>query len=195
MAAILNGGLTLDWVRGVLGASWPELYAAAAVPPRPDAPFFLPQLHGERTPYLDPGMRGAWTRLDPRHDRRDLLRAALEGVAFAVREALDCLVEPGERIGCIRLAGGGTRDPGWRQMLADVLGQPLQPVEVAAASALGAADLGARTAGLSSTVRPPRDDPSGTVVPGSNGSLYVDRRRTYRRTVDALRVQPSTTTR
>jgi xylulokinase len=193
MAAILNGGLTLEWVRRVLGATWPELYAAAAVPPRPDDPFFLPQMHGERTPYLDPGMRGAWTRLDPRHDRRDLLRAALEGVAFAVREALDCLVEPDERLGRIRLAGGGTRDEGWRQMLADVLGQPLEPVEVPAASALGAAELGARTAGLR-TARPPRrDDPGPPVVPGSNEALYIDRRRTYRHTVDALRVLPSTT--
>jgi xylulokinase len=190
MAAILNGGLSLDWVRRVLSASWPELYAAA-VPPRPGDPFFLPHLHGERTPYLDPGMRGAWTRLDPRLDRRDLLRAALEGVAFALREALDCLVEPGERIGPIRLAGGGTRDEGWRQMLADVLGQPLEPVEVAAASALGAAELGARAAGLS-TGRRPHGDPSAAVVPGGNESLYADRRRTYRQTVDALRVLPST---
>jgi xylulokinase len=195
MAAILNGGLTLDWVRRVLGASWPELYATAATPPRRDDPFFLPHLHGERTPYLDPGMRGAWTRLDPRHDRRDLMRSALEGVAFAVREALDCLVEPDERIGPIRLAGGGTADPGWRQMLADILGRPLQPVEVAAASALGAAALGARAAGLSTADRPRRDDPASAVVPGGDERLYLDRRRTYRQTVDALRVRPSTTTR
>jgi xylulokinase len=192
MAAILNGGLTLEWVRRVLGASWPELYAAAAVPPRPDDPFFLPHLHGERTPYLDPGMRGAWTRLDPRHDRRDLLRAALEGVAFAVREALDCLAETGDHTATIRLAGGGTTDPGWRQMLADVLGRPLQPVEVAAASALGAADLGARAAGLATTRRPRHDDPSAAVAPGGNATLYIERQRAYRDTVDALRVLPST---
>jgi xylulokinase len=192
MAAILNGGLTLDWVRRVLGASWPELYAAAAVPPRPDDPFFLPHLHGERTPYLDPGMRGAWTRLDPRHDRRDLLRAALEGVAFALREALDCLVEPAERAGTIRLAGGGTTDPAWRQMLADVLERPLHPVEVAAASALGAADLGARAAGLAIARRPRHDDPSAVVVPGGDAPSYIGRRRAYRDTVDALRVLPST---
>jgi xylulokinase len=186
MAAILNGGLTLDWVRRVLGATWAELYAGAAVPPRPDGPFFLPHLHGERTPYLDTGMRGAWTRLDPRHDRRDLLRAALEGVAFAIREALDWLIEPGERMDRIRLAGGGTTDPGWRQMLADVLGQPLEPVEVAAASALGAAELGARAAGLSTARTPPREL-SSAVIPGGDEALYADRRQVFRRTVDALR--------
>ena len=187
MAAILNGGLTLDWVRRVLGASWAELYATAAVPPRPDDPFFLPHLHGERTPYLDPGMRSAWTRLSPRHDRRDLLRAALEGVAFAVREAFDSLVEPGERVDRMRLAGGGTTDPAWRQMLADIIGQPLLPVEVAAASALGAAALGARAAGLPDARPPHRDHASAAVVPGVHEGLYADRRQGFHDTVAALR--------
>src|SRR4030095_9985728 len=89
MGAVLNGGLTLDWVRRTLGADWPELYAAASITPRIAAPYFLPHLNGERTPYLDPGLRGAWTGLDPRHGRTHLLRAALEGVAFVMRDALD----------------------------------------------------------------------------------------------------------
>jgi len=75
-------------------------------------------------------------------------------------------------------------------MLADVLGRPLQPVEVAAASALGAAALGARAAGLATTRRPRHDDPSATVVPGDNTTLYLERRQAYRDTVDALRVLP-----
>ncbi|HEV8569735.1 MAG TPA: FGGY family carbohydrate kinase [Actinoplanes sp.] len=188
MGAVLNGGLTLDWVRRILGASWPELYAAAAVPPRTDDPLFLPHLHGERTPYLDPGMRGAWTRLDPRHDRRDLLRAALEGVAFAVREALDALLQPGEAIDHLRLAGGGTKDPAWRQMLADILGRPLAPVEVAAASGLGAANLGARAAGLPTRRTRPRDDlAAATVLPAAHGDLYCERRQAFHRTLRSLR--------
>jgi xylulokinase len=76
MGAVLNGGLTLGWVCRTLGAGWPELYAAAALPPSPDDPYFLPHLNGERTPYLDPGLRAAWTGLGPRHGRPQLLRAA-----------------------------------------------------------------------------------------------------------------------
>jgi xylulokinase len=184
MAAVLNGGLTLDWVRRALGTGWAELYAAAG-PPRTDDPLFLPHLHGERTPYLDPAMRGAWVRLDPRHDRRDLLRAALEGVAFAVREALDCLLPPGEPIDHLRLAGGGTKDPGWRQMLADVLGRPLVPMEVEAASGLGAALLGARAAGLP-THRAEHAAPP-ALVPSGHADLYAERRQLFHRLVHALR--------
>jgi xylulokinase len=149
MGAVLNGGLTLGWVRHVLGATWHDLYASAAMPPNPDDPVFLPHLHGERTPYLDTGLRGAWTGLNPRHGRAHLLRAALEGVAFAVRDAFDHLVQPGDGVIHLRIAGGGTTDPAWRQMLADILGYPVAPVDVSAASGLGAALLGARAACLS----------------------------------------------
>jgi xylulokinase len=46
----------------------------------------------------------------------------------------------------LRLAGGGTTDPAWRQMLADILGYPLAAVDVSAASGLGAIALAARAA-------------------------------------------------
>jgi xylulokinase len=148
MAAILNGGLALDWARNLLGATWAELYASAATPAQSDDPLFLPHLNGERTPYLDPAMRGAWVGLAPRHDRTRLLRAALEGVALAVRDALECLRGPGAPRDDLRLAGGGSTDVAWRQLLADVLGTTLRAVDVSAASGRGAALLGARAAGL-----------------------------------------------
>ena len=148
MGAVLNGGLTLSWVCRALGATWHDLYASAAVPPSRDDPIFLPHLHGERTPHLDTGLRGAWTGLNPRHDRAHLLRSALEGVAFAVRDALEHLVQPSDGVTHLRIAGGGTTDTAWRKMLADILGYPLAPVDVAAASGLGAALLAARAAGF-----------------------------------------------
>ena len=189
MGAALNGGLTLAWVCRTLGADWPELYAAAATAPRADDPYFLPHLNGERTPYLDPGLRGAWTGLNPRHGRAHLLRAALEGVAFAARDVLGHVLGPGDDAVHLRLAGGGTTDPAWRQMLADVLGHPLDPVEVAAASGLGAALLGARAAGL--PVPAPADRPGGSPAvtePGAaHTDLYRQRHGAFRRKVRALR--------
>jgi xylulokinase len=188
MGAVLNGGLTLAWVGRTLGVGWPELYAAAAGEPRADDPYFLPHLHGERTPHLDPGLRGAWTGLGPGHDRQHLVRAALEGVAFAVRDALEHVVAPGEPVAELRLAGGGTTDPGWQQMLADVLGHPLAPVAVPAASGLGAALLGARAAGLAAAFPPGRTDPAATVRPrGRYADLYDERHQAFRRKVRALR--------
>ena len=147
MAATTNAGLALDWVRTVLAASWEELYAAAASPVAVTDPLFLPHLTGERTPWLDPSMRGSWVGLALAHGRTTLLRAALEGVAFAVRTAMDEVGGPGSP-SVIRLAGGGSTDLAWRQLLADVLGRPLDAVDATAASGRGAALLGGCAAGL-----------------------------------------------
>ncbi len=159
MGATLSAGLSLNWVREVLNATWEELYASASGQ-RADDPVFVPHLSGERTPYCDPALRGSWTSLTLAADRASLLRSALEGTAFAIRDALDALLgspapgelgSPGpgaERPACLRLAGGGTLAAGWRQLLADVLGVPLYAVDVPAASGRGAALLGAIGAGL-----------------------------------------------
>src|SRR5918999_5814271 len=158
MAAIQNAGLALEWARGVLGASWEEVYDEAfKVPPGAGGVVFLPYLSGERTPRFDPGARGAWSGLGLDHGRGHLLRAALEGVAFALREGLEALEDAGTPVPELRLAGGGTASEPWRRMLADVLGRPLRllPDAVASvASARGAALL----AGVASGVyRPTRE--------------------------------------
>ena len=64
-----NVGITLDWVRNLLGATWEELYATAARPRRPDAPRFDPHLTPER---WNPGATGAWTGLTLACEREDL---------------------------------------------------------------------------------------------------------------------------
>jgi xylulokinase len=140
MAATTNAGLALDWVRRVLGATWEESYGAASAPVSDTDPLFLPHLTGERTPWLDAVMRGAWVGLSLDHDRRTMLRAGLEGVAFAIRAAMEALTGP-EPPSSVRLAGGGTTDPAWRQLLADVLGTSLDAVDVPEVSARGAALL------------------------------------------------------
>jgi xylulokinase len=161
MAAIQNAGLALEWVRRVLGVSWRDVYEEAfAVPPGSGDVTFLPYLSGERTPRFDPGARGAWTGLGLDHTRGHLLRAALEGVAFALREALEALEDQGITAPELRLAGGGTGGGSggpWRQLLADVLGRPLWllPDEISSvASARGAAFL----AGLASGIYPSAED-------------------------------------
>ncbi len=75
------------------------------------------------------------------HGRGHLLRAALEGIAFAVRQGLEALLATGVRSTDLRLAGGGSLDPRWRQLLADVLERPLLATPVSDASVLGAALL------------------------------------------------------
>jgi xylulokinase len=146
LAAAQNVGVTLDWVRRTLGASWDELYATAARPWRADTPVFLPYLAGERWDHRGSG--GAWIGLTLAHQRDDLLRAALEGVAFLLRGKLDDLRALGYAPVAIQLAGGGSRHPAWRQLLADALGVPLYPGGDGWLTPRGAALIAAAAIGL-----------------------------------------------
>ena len=189
MGATLSAGLSLNWVREIMNASWDELYASAATAGRAHDPVFVPHLSGERTPYCDPALRGSWTGLSLADDRTSLLRSALEGTAFAIRDALDALLD-GQRPPLLRLAGGGTLAGPWRQLLADVLGLPLYAVDVPAASGRGAALLGACAAGLLSFA-----DVEGPLAPRARlvaepdlaaAAFHAERLARFRRTVAAL---------
>ena len=142
MAAMQNAGLALEWVRTTLDVTWAELYNEAfSVPAAADGLLFLPYLTGERTPYFDATARGAWVGLQLVHTRGHMLRAALEGVAFSIRQGLEALLATGVPANQLRLAGGGSFDQRWRQLLADVFEQPLFATPTTAVSALGAALL------------------------------------------------------
>lgn len=142
LAAMQNAGLALEWVRSVLGYSWPQIYAEAfAAPVGCQGLTFLPYLMGERTPHLDPQIRGSWSGLSLAHTRADLMRSSLEAVAFSLRQGLDALRTTGISIEALRLAGGGSIEPQWQQLLADILQVPLHSMNVSAASAQGAARL------------------------------------------------------
>ena len=190
MGATLSAGLSLNWVRETMNATWDELYASAGQPGRADDPVFVPHLSGERTPYSDPALRGSWTALALADDRASLLRSALEGVAFSIRDALDALLAD-DRPARLRLAGGGTLAPAWRQLLADVLAVPLYAVDVPAASGRGAALLGAHAAGLLSLadIQGPLA-PSARLVAEPNAAavaFHAERHARFRRVVTTLK--------
>ncbi len=142
LAAMQNAGLALEWVRTILGLSWQQVYQDAfTVPPGCEGLTFLPYLTGERTPHLDPEARGAWVGLGLHHTRAHLMRAALEGVAFSLKQGIEALEATDVTVTKLRLAGGGTLERDWQQLLADVLRVPLYTTTVVAASARGAALL------------------------------------------------------
>jgi ribulose kinase len=78
--------------------------------------------------------------------RGDLVRAVLEGCAFALRDVQDDFAGLGHRPRALRLSGGGGRSGLWRQIVADVLAQPL--IYHASDSTLGAAMVAAVGLGL-----------------------------------------------
>jgi xylulokinase len=151
----LAAGQSLKWFRETLGqgASYDELTEEAeSVASGSDGAVWLPYLMGERTPHLDPNARAAFIGLTASHTRGHLTRAIMEGVAFSLRESIDIFRELGAPINEIRLGGGGARSQLWRQIQADVYGQPVATIAADEGAAFGAAILASVGAGAWNTV-------------------------------------------
>jgi xylulokinase len=148
MGVMLSAAGSLRWLRDVVGESYDELVREARRwPPGAEGLLFAPYLAGERTPHADPDARGAFVGLALRHDRGALVRAVLEGVAFGMRDSLELLRALGVRPETARVSGGGARGRLWLEIVASVLGLPLELTVAEEGSAYGAALLGGVAAG------------------------------------------------
>ncbi|MBA3842539.1 MAG: xylulokinase [Actinobacteria bacterium] len=142
MGVMLSAAGALQWLRTVTGGEYAELLAeAAAVEPGADGLLFQPYLTGERTPHPDPNARAAFVGLTVRHGRGELVRAVLEGVAYGLRDSLELLRELGFATSVGRISGGGGRSDLWTEIVASVLGIPLERTAVDEGAAFGAALL------------------------------------------------------
>lgn len=141
--AVNNGGNLLPWLADLLGLSREELFSRIPpclnkVLPGAGGLVFLPWLHGERAPYWDGGLSASFVGLRPQHGPEDLLRAALEGVLFNLRQVLELLQEVAGPATRITLTGGFLENPQMAQLLADVLGRELEVADAKESSCLGA---------------------------------------------------------
>ena len=157
--AINNGGLALQWLRehfypDLAGeAGFERLFQdAAGIEPGANGVFLLPYFTGERSPYWDSQVRALIYGLGLEHSRAHLARALLEGVAFCLADVWQTLSVLPKSEPSIRLTGAITRSPLWMQILADVLGESLRPVEVSDASVAGAAMLGFKALGRAASL-------------------------------------------
>ena len=92
----------------------------------PQPLLFLPYLRGERVPYWDAALRGAFIGLSRDHTATDLAWAVLEGVAFLNRIVLERAEQAaGTTASEIRFGGGGAANARWCQIKADICERPV----------------------------------------------------------------------
>src|SRR5438132_2410515 len=191
MGVTQSAGLSLRWVRDNIGLPeralehWTGIDAyelltkeAEQIAPGCDGLFFLPYLQGERTPHLDPWARGGWIGLTASHDRRHLIRAVLEGVAFSLKDCFAILREQGLQLEQVRATGGGAKSPLWRQILADVLGVELVTTNATEGPAFGAALLAGVASGVYASIEQACD---ATVQVVERTGPHPDAERAYAR--------------
>jgi len=142
------------WVRDMLYPSAAfgreELYSrmdaeASCAPLGSDGLAFLPFLAGSVYPKLDENLRGGWLGASLGTSRPALVRSALEGICYEMRQVLEA---GNRRYDTIRLLGGAARSELWCRMQADVCNCSVETMACDEASALGAAMIAAAGAGL-----------------------------------------------
>jgi len=150
MGVTQAAGLSLRWLRDSFfpdqGKGKGNLYdamtaEAANAPPGAENLLWAPYLMGERTPHLDPSVRGALLGLTASHRRAHVVRAVLEGVAFSLRDTFTIFEEMRIPVTRIRLGGGGARSPLWRRIQSEVYGREVEIVAAEEGAAYGAAIL------------------------------------------------------
>ncbi len=177
-APMLTAAGNLDWARTQLlrSLTYAQMEeAAASVPPGAEGLLYLPYLGGERAPFRDPHVRGAFIGLGRFSGPGHVVRSIMEGVAMAFRtiqEAASLEVKDGP----VMLTGGGSRSPLWCQIFADVLGREVVCTEEAEDVAIrGAALLAGRGLGWYQGYRPPQDRTSRSFNPDPEAAAAYSR--------------------
>lgn len=155
MGVTQAAGFSLKWFRENFAKefSYQDIdRLAATVPIGSEGVRYLPYLMGERTPYLDPNVRGAFLGLSGFHKTEHFMRAVLEGVSYSLRDCLSVFEDMNLEINGMSIVGGGAQSAFWQQMLANIYCMKLSTLEVTEGAALGAAILGGVGTGVYSSV-------------------------------------------
>ncbi|MGO4569418.1 FGGY-family carbohydrate kinase [Rhizobium sp. 2YAF20] len=135
---------------------------------------------------------GSFIGLHGWHDRGDMVKAVLEGIAFNHRTHVDALRD-GFAFGKVRLTGGASRNPAFAQMFADVLNMPVTVASTDEAAAFGAALCAGAAIGLFTMSDEPLRPPGATgreYLPNQARSAVFDERfALYCRLAEVLKPQ------
>lgn len=100
---------------------------------------FYPHLTGDKTIYAEPMLRGAFLGLGTDTTRKEMTFAVMEGIAFGIRQLMEEMqISTGVR-NELPVTGGGSGNPVWMQILADILNIKTTQLESAAGAGYGIA--------------------------------------------------------
>ena len=142
MGVTLSAGYSLDWLKKIMAPNqnFNEFTRLAEKSfAGSQGLTFLPYLFGERSPYFDPNLSGCLIGIKAHHDRADIIRAVMEGIAFSLKNVFENLgVAETNSIDCFRVTGGVVKNPFWLQMFADIFNKKIEVLNFNEGPAYGA---------------------------------------------------------
>jgi glycerol kinase len=142
---IVSSASTLVWLRDQLRLidRLEEVEALATAVPDNGGVYLVPAFSGLGFPHWAPAARATLVGLSTHSDRRHVVRAALEAIAYQIADALQRMrTEAGSPLTALHCDGGPTANRFLMQFTADMTGATLRVASMADCSALGAARAG-----------------------------------------------------
>ena len=157
LGAMVASGASVAWLTGSIlkeQSSIEQLtQEASLIPAGSEGLIFLPYMMGERSPIWNTNARGVFFGLSLSTTPAMMLRAVLEGTAFALAHNVELAKKSGIEIDEIRSIGGGSKSELWNQIKADVLGIPIAILKDSSGAAVGDAYLAGLGTGQFSDIR------------------------------------------
>jgi len=157
----VGGGGTIKWFKQELGAYETEQEnktgvsafkimddEASTINPGSDGLIYLPYMAGERSPLWDRSAKGVFFGLGYSKTRAHMIRAVLEGCAYALQHNLKTAEEVGVRVDELVAMGGAANSRLWTQIKSDVTGKVIKVPASDTATTLGAVILAGVGTGL-----------------------------------------------
>ena len=107
---------------------------------------YAPYLSGERTPHGDSQIRGSFIGLSHMHNNKDMARAVIEGITFALYESIYYLRKMIKIKEMISI-GGGAKSDFWLQLQADIFNAKVYKLKHEEGPSMGAAMIAAKGVG------------------------------------------------
>lgn len=147
---VFTAGSTIQWLRDELqlARSAPEISELAAFTDSSAGVMVIPALAGLGSPHWQPDARGAILGITRGTTSAQVARAALESVAFRVREIVEAMESGGTSIDQLRVDGGMTSSDVLMQIQANALQRPVVRPAMQETTALGVAWLAMNVAGI-----------------------------------------------
>jgi glycerol kinase len=149
--SVFIAGAAIQWLRDEMGLirEASETEAIARSVPDTHGVYFVPAFVGLGAPHWDAYARGTIVGLTRGANRKHLVRAALEAIAYQTREVVDAMTrDSGIKPEVLRVDGGAARNDFLCQFQADLLGVPVERPAMTETTALGAAYLAGLATGF-----------------------------------------------
>lgn len=146
MVSLSAGGVCLDWFRNNIASSEEEgglpysIINEMAAQRRIGASglMFYPYFNGSYFPVLAPEGKATLVGLDFSHDRYDIARAIMEGIAMQTAWVLEYF-RAKYPIRKLKLSGGASKSTLWTQMVTDIANYPVTTPNMSDLACVGAA--------------------------------------------------------